>query len=257
MGSCSTGGEQPTVEYNEIGPEYFATMGIPLLSGRDFERADNETAEPGAVSNQTMAERFWRGADPVGRRFQVNGRWRCVLGVARNSKYGSLREAPQPYFYIPLRQGSSPGQSIQIRTRLGPQVMANALAREVKGLDASLAPRELITMREQIERTSWTQHAAFTLLTTFGVMALLLAGVGLYGVMSYSVSQRARELALRMAVGAEGSDLLGTVMRYAIGFTVGGVAVGAAVAAGTTRLMGDLLYKVSPHDPAVFVGRSW
>jgi predicted permease len=245
-------GEQPTVEYNEVGPGYFATMGIPLLSGRDFTRADNETALPVAVVNETMAERFWHGANPIGRRLQVNERWLQVVGVARNSKYWSFRETPQPYFYTALRQGSNPGESIQIRARLGPAATANALAREVKAFDASLAPTEVITMREQIDRTSWSQHAAFTLLTAFGAMALLLAAVGLYGVMSYSVSQRTRELGLRMALGAEGSDLLRVVMRYGIGLAVVGIVVGAGVAAGTTRLTGDLLYKVSPWDPAVF-----
>jgi predicted permease len=247
-------GEQPSVEYNEAGPGYFATMGIPLLSGRDFGRADDEIAPPVAVVNQTMAERFWRGADPVGRRLQVNGRWLQVVGVARNSRYSSLREAPKPYFYTPLRQGSSPGQSIQIRTRLSPEAMANALARQVKALDASLAPTELITMREQIDRTSWTQRAAVTLLTVFGAMALLLAGVGLYGVMAYAVSQSTRELGLRMALGAEGSDLLRMVMRYGIGLAAAGIAAGAVVAAGTARLLGDLLYKVNPRDPAAFAG---
>jgi ABC-type antimicrobial peptide transport system permease subunit len=148
----------------------------------------------------------------------------------------------------------NPGQSIQIRTRLGPEAMAHALTREVKALDASLAPTELITMREQIDRTNWSERAAVTLLTAFGAMALLLAGVGLYGVMSYAVSQRTRELGLRMALGAQGSDLLRMVMRYGIGLAAAGIAAGAGVAAGTTRLLGALLYKVSPRDPAAF---SW
>ncbi len=245
-------GEQPTVEYNEVGPGYLATMGISLLSGRDVTRADNEIAPAVAVVNQTMAERFWHGADPVGKRFQVNGRWLQVVGMARNSKYQSIREAPKPYFYTPLRQRSSPGQSIQIHTRLGPEAMANALTQQVKALDASLAPAETITMREQINRTSWSHSAAVTLVTTFGGMALLLAAVGLYGVMSYAVSQSTCELGLRMALGAEGSDLLRMVVRYGMGLAVLGIAVGAVVAAGTTRLLGDLLYQVSPRDPAAF-----
>jgi predicted permease len=251
-GFVSERGEQPTVEYNEVGPGYLATMEIPLLSGRDFTRADNETAPAVAVVNQTMAERFWRGADPVGKRLQVDGRWLQVVGMARNSRYQSIREASKPYFYTPLRQRSSPGQSIQIRARLGPEAMANALTQQVKALDTSLAPAETITMREQINRTSWSQSAAVTLLTTFGGMALLLAAVGLYGVMSYAVSQSTRELGLRMALGAEGSDLLRIVMRYGMGLAVLGIAVGAVVAGGTTRLMGDLLYQVSPRDPAAF-----
>jgi predicted permease len=251
-GFVSDRGEQPTVEYNEVGPGYFTTMGIPLVSGRDFTRADNETAPPVAVVNQTMTERFWRGADPVGKRFQANGRWLQVVGMARNALYQSFREAPKPYFYTPLRQRTSPGQSLQIRTRLGPDAMANALTQQVRALDASLAPTETITMREHINRTSWSQSAAVTLLTTFGGIALLLAAVGLYGVMSYAVSQSTRELGLRMALGAEGGDLLRMVMRYGIGLALAGIAVGAGVAAGITRLMGDLLYKVSPRDPSAF-----
>jgi ABC-type antimicrobial peptide transport system permease subunit len=195
-----------------------------------------------AVVNLTLAERFWRGADPVGKRFQVNGRWLQVVGMAKNSRYQSIREAPKPYFYMPLRQRSSPGQSILIRTRLGPEAMANALTQQVQALDGSLAPTETITMREQINRTSWSQSAAVTLLTTFGAVALTLAAVGLYGVMSYAVSQSARELGLRMALGAEGWDLLLMVMRYGMALAMAGIAVGAVVAAGITRLMGETFF---------------
>ena len=245
-------GEQPRVEYNEVGPGYFATMGIPLLSGRDFTHADNESAPPVAVVNQTMAERFWRGADPVGKRIQVKGRWLRVVAVARNSRYSSIREAPKPYFYTPLRQGGSAGQALQIRTRLGPEAISGALSLEVKALDPSLAPAELITMREQIDGMSWSQSAAVTLLTVFGAVALLLAGVGLYGVMAYAASQSTRELGLRMALGAEGGDLLRMVMRQGLGLAAAGIGAGTAVALGITRLMGDLLYQVSPRDPAAF-----
>jgi macrolide transport system ATP-binding/permease protein len=245
-------GEQPSVEYNEVGPAYFATAGIPLLSGRDFTRADNEAAPPVAVVNRTMAERFWRGADPIGRRLQVKGRWLQVIGVARDSKYSTLREPPKPYFYTPLRQGSSPGQTLQIRSRLGPDAMAHALAREVKALDGSLAPTELITMREQVDRTSWSQRAAVTLLTTFGAIALVLAGIGLYGVISHSVSQSKRELGLRMALGADAWRLVRVVVSHGLTLTLAGIAVGAGAALGTTRLLGDMLYRVSPRDPLVF-----
>jgi predicted permease len=245
-------GEQPSVDYNEVGPGYFATAGIPLVSGRDFTRADNETAPPAAIVNQTMAERFWRGADPVGRRLQVKGRWLQVVGVARNAKYSSLREPPKPYFYTALRQSATAGQALQIRARLGPEALARALAREVKALDANLAPTELITMREQIDRTSWSQRAAVTLLTTFGGVALLLAGIGLYGVISHSVSQSRRELGLRMALGAEPSHLVRVVVSHGLTLTLAGIGVGAGAALGTTRLLGDMLYRVSPRDPLVF-----
>jgi predicted permease len=246
-------GEQPSVEYNEVGPAYLATMGIPLVSGRDFTRADNENVPPVAVVNETMAGRFWRGADPVGRRLQVNGRWLQVAGVARNSKYSSLREPPKPYFYTSLRQSASAGETMQIRTRLGPETVANALTREVKALDANLAPTELITMREHVDRKSWSQRAAVSLLTAFCAVALLLAGVGLYGLMSYAVSQSTPELGLRMALGAEALHLLRIVVSRGLTLTLSGIAVGAIAALGTTRLMGDMLYTVSPRDPLVFV----
>jgi predicted permease len=245
-------GEKPVVEYNEVGPSYLATMGIPLVSGRDLSAGDNETAEPVAVVNESMAERFWPGRDPLGKRLQVSGRSLEVVGVARNSKYSTLREAPKPFFYTPLRQGSAPGQNLQIRTKVGPQKLAKALLHEVKAIDENLAPGEVITMKEEISRKSWSQRAAVSLVAIFGSVALLLAAIGLYGVMSYSVSQSSRELGLRMALGARASNLLRMVMSHGLRLMFAGIALGAAVALGTTRLMGDLLYKVSPRDPAAF-----
>lgn len=243
--------EQPMVEYNEVGPGYLATMGIPLVAGREFTIADNETAPPVAVVSQAMAAQYWRGEDPVGRRLQVKGKWIQVVGIAKDSKYRSLMETPKAFFYIPMRQGTA-GQNLQIRTALGPQRMGNVLAREVKALDANLAPSEVITMREQVDRMTWTQHAAVCLLGIFGGIALVLAGIGLYGVMSYAVSQSTRELGLRMALGARASDLLRLVMSKGVALTAGGIVLGAMASLGLTRLMGDLLYKVSPRDPVAF-----
>jgi predicted permease len=245
-------GEQPMVDYNEVGPGFLATVGTPLVAGREFTRADNEIAPPVAVVNETMVERFWRGKNPVGKRLQVKGRWMQVVGVVRNSKYSSLLEAPRPFFYTPLRQGPIGGQNILIRTRLGPESMARALTREVKSIDANLAAGEVIGMQTMVDRRTWSQRAAVTVLAIFGGMALLLAGIGLYGVMAYSVSQSRRELGLRMALGANAADLLRIVVSHGLSLTVAGAAVGAAIALLLTRLMGDLLYKVDPRDPASF-----
>src|SRR5579872_1613153 len=244
--------EQPIVEYNEVGPGYFATTGTPLVSGRDFSTADNETTQPVAVVNEVMVDRFWRGQNPIGRRLVVKGRSLQVVGVAKTSKYGSLVENPKAFFYTPMRQGTPGGANFQIRTRLGPEAMANALVREIKAIDANLAPGEMITMREQVDRRSWSQRAAVDLLAVFGSIALLLSAIGLYGVMSYAVSQSTRELGLRMALGASASDLLRIVMSKGMILTMAGIGTGAAVALGLTRLMGDLLYKTSPRDPESF-----
>jgi predicted permease len=244
--------EQPTVEYNEVAPEYFVTMGIPLVSGREFTRADDEKAALVAVVNETMARRYWRGKDPIGERVQVKGRWMRVVGVAKDSKYQSVRETPKPFFYVPWRQNFSVGGGLYVRTPLNPETMATALAREVHALDGNLAPYEMITMQEQVDRSTSPQKVAVTLVGVLGGLALLLAAIGLYGVMSYAVSQSARELGLRMALGAEASNVWRLVMSRGLGLVAGGVVLGAAVALGLTRLMGNLLYKVSPRDPLAF-----
>ena len=244
--------EQPTVEYNEVGPGYFATIGIPLLSGREFTRADDEKAAPVAIVNETMATRYWRGRNPIGERVQVKGRWMQIVGVAKESKYQSVREAPKPFFYVPLRQNFSRSAGLFIRTALSPQTMAAALSREVHGLDGNLALYEVITLQEQVDRSTSPQMVAVTLVGTLGGLALLLAAIGLYGVMSYAVSQSTRELGLRMALGADASNLLRLVMSRGLVLTAGGVLLGAAVALALTRLLGNLLYKVSPRDPLAF-----
>ncbi|HME07346.1 MAG TPA: FtsX-like permease family protein [Bryobacteraceae bacterium] len=243
--------EQPTVDYNEVGPGYFATMGIPLVEGREFTRADNETAPLAAVVNEAMAAQYWRGRSPVGSRLQVKGRWMKVVGTVRMSKYGNLAEAPKPFFYVALRQNTN-GQNLNIRTSLGPEAATKALVREIHSLDANLAPGEVITMQEQVDRTTAVQRGAVLMLGIFGGLALFLAAIGLYGVLSYSVTQRTRELGLRMALGAGSSHLLRLVMSHGLALTAGGVVLGAAAALALTRLMGTLLYNVSPRDPLAF-----
>jgi predicted permease len=243
--------EQPTIEFNEVGPAYFATMGIPLVAGREFTLADNETGPQVAVVNEAMAAQFWRGRNPIGSRVQVKGRWLQVVGVAKMSKYRNLTETARPFFYVPMRQ-SSMGMNIQIRTPLGPETLAKVLVREIHAIDANLAPGELITMQEQVDRTTAAQRIAVSMLGVFGGLALLLAAIGLYGVMSYAVSQSTRELGLRMALGATVSNLLRLVMSQGLVLTAFGVVVGATVALTMAKLIANLLYKVSPRDPLAF-----
>jgi putative ABC transport system permease protein len=244
--------EKPAVEYNQVGPGYFATLGILLISGREFTRADNETAAPVAIVNETMAAHYWPGRNPIGERLQVKDRWLQVIGVARNSKYRSMRELPEPFFYVPLRQNFSVGAALNIRTQLRSETMATALARELHAMDPNLALYETISLQEQLDRATSPQKVAVTLTGILGGLALLLAAIGLYGVMSYTVSQSTRELGLRMALGAHSSDLFRIVMSRGLALTAGGIFLGAAAALGLTRLLGYLLYKVSPRDPLAF-----
>ena len=244
--------EQPIVEYNEVGPRYFATMGIPLLSGREFTRADDENAALVAIVNETMASHYWPAKNPIGDRVQAKGRWLQVVAIAKDSKYESVREPPKPFFYVPLRQNFALSPDLFVRTHLSPETMATTLAREVHTLDANLALYEVISLQEQLDRSTSAQLVAVTLVGVLGGLALLLCAIGLYGVMSYSVSQSSRELGLRMALGAESSDLVRQVMSRGLTLTGSGVLLGVAVALLLTRLLGHLLYKVSPRDPVVF-----
>jgi macrolide transport system ATP-binding/permease protein len=244
--------EQPTVEYNQVGPAYFATLGIPLLSGRDFTRADNENAPLVAIVNRTMKARYWGDRDPIGRRLQVKGKWARVIGVAADSKYESMREDPKPFFYVPLSQDFVRGPALNIRTTESLQNISAALLGEAHALDGNLALYEMITLQEQVDRSTSPQLVAVTLVSILAGLALLLSTVGLYGVMSYAVAQSMRELALRMALGAGPGDLLRLVISRGLRLTAGGVFLGAAAGLALTRLLGTLLYNVSPRDPRAF-----
>jgi putative ABC transport system permease protein len=244
--------EQPELEYNQVGPRYLTTLGIPLLSGREFTRSDDENAPPVAIVNRTMVERYWSGQDPIGRRLQVKGRWARVVGVVADSKYESMGETPKPFFYVPLRQDFDREPDLYIRTTQSLQSTLATVLREVHALDQDLPLYEMITLQEQVNRAASPQLVAVTLVSTLGGLALLLAAVGLYGMMSYSVAQSTRELGLRMALGADAANLLRLVISRGLRLTAGGVVFGAIAALALTRLLGQLLYNVSPHDPLVF-----
>jgi predicted permease len=244
--------EQPTAEYNEVSPDYFATLGIPLISGREFTRADDENAPRVAVVNQTMVARYWRGQNPIGQRLQVKGNWVQVVGVVKDSKYYSMDETPRAFFYVPLRQNFAIEPDIHIRTTQPLQTIQMALIREVRALDPNLALYEVITLQEQVNRSTSHELVAVALVALFGGLALLLASIGLYGVMSCTVSQSTRELGLRMALGAGPSNVLRLVLSRGLLLTTTGLMIGIALALLLTRLLGNLLYQVSPRDPLAF-----
>jgi predicted permease len=244
--------EQPEVEYNQVSPSYFKTLGIPVFSGREFTRMDDESAPSVAIVNRTMVERYWHGQDPIGRQFQMKSRWARVVGVVADSKYESMAETPKPFFYVPLRQDFVREPDLYVRTAQSLQSTSAAVLREVHALDQNLALYEMSTLQEQVNRAASSQLVAVTLVSTLGGLALLLAAVGLYGVMSYSVAQSTRELGLRMALGADAAKLLRLVISRGLRLTTIGILLGVAVALAVTRLLGQLLYKVSPYDPVVF-----
>jgi predicted permease len=244
--------EQPTVEYDELAEQYFATIGIPILAGREFLRTDDENAPPVAIVNETMAAKYWPGKDPLGQRLKVKDKWLQVVGIAKDANYETKLEAPRSFFYVPLRQNWSVQNYLLIRTRVSAGILLNVLAREVHALDPTIAPRVVYPLQQNVDRMSYTQRLSVTLVALFGGMALFLAAIGLYAVMSYSVSQGTRELGLRMALGAGTGDLVRLVASRGVRLTAAGTIIGAIAAFVLTRLMGDLLYKVSPRDPLAF-----
>jgi macrolide transport system ATP-binding/permease protein len=244
--------EQPTAEYDQVAEDYFATLGIPIVAGREFLRTDDENSPPVAIINETMAAKYWPGKDALGQRLKVKDRWLQIVGIAKNANYRTKLETPLSFFYVPLRQNFGVQNSLLIRGRETPGAIMNSLAREVHALDPNLAPGMAFRLQDQVDRMSYSQRLAVTLVAIFGTMALFLAAIGLYAVMSYSVSQGTRELGLRMALGASARDLLRLVISRGLRLTTAGIIIGVVAALTLTRLMSNLLYKVSPRDPLAY-----
>jgi predicted permease len=248
--------QRPSVEYNQISPGYFTTMGIPIVSGREFLRSDDETSFPAVIVNQHMVAKYWHGEDPVGKRVQLNGQSMRIVGVARDSKYSAFLEAPKPFLYVCMRQQSVTNADLVIRTVPSPGTMASRLLREVRSVDSALGMGEVVTMRDSLNRTALaSQQIVVALLTIFGAMALPLAAVGIYRVMSYSVSHSKREIGLRMALGANSYRLFRVVMSRGLTLSIAGILLGTVAALALTRFIatGKLLYEVNPLDPSAFL----
>jgi predicted permease len=247
--------EQPTADFNEVSPGYFRTLDIPLISGRDFVVADADTSAPVAIVSRAMAQRYWPNASPVGRRLQLGRKWMRVVGVVGDIKYRSLTQAPSMLFYVPLAQKRSTAVDLFLRSPRGQTAsLTPAILGAIHAGDPNVSPYEILTLREQVNRSTSSQQITVTLLTLFGGVALLLAAIGLYGMISYMVSQSTRELGVRTALGATPGQLLTLIMSSGLRLTMLGVGLGVVTALGTTRLLGDLLFEVSPRDPLVIGG---
>ena len=248
--------EKAAVAYNQVGPGYFENMRIPIVSGREFTRNDNENNFLAAIVNEQMVTKYWHGVNPVGKRIRVNDKWMQVVGVAKTTKYLTFAELPRPFLYVCLDQSSVIDSYIMVRTSQPPGAMSFALADETHSLNAGIEMQEVITLREHMNRLALaTQKIVVALLSIFGGIALLMAGVGLYAVISYAVSQNRRELGLRVALGAGANHLFRTVMLRGLVLALAGVGLGSIAAVFLTRFIatGTLLYDVNPRSPVVFM----
>jgi putative ABC transport system permease protein len=244
------------IELAIVAPGYFDAMGTPLVAGRDFSLRDDEKAAPVVVINEQMAERYWRGQNAVGQFITLvggdhGGTRALVIGIAKNGKYQSLGEDPKPYFYRPFFQEYTPNVELIVRAQDQARVL-RPLREIVRELDSRMALVGLETLEQHMQLPLFPAQAAGLLLGLFGALALALAVVGLYGVISYSVSQRSREIGVRVALGARDSDVLRLVLSQGLKLTTIGLAVGFAGALVVSRVLSSVLYGVSPTDPVSF-----
>ena len=244
------------VQLNTVEPGYFETLGIALVRGRDFAPSDHPDSPRVVVVNETMAGQFWPEQEALGKRFKFFGQdwWNEVVGIARNGKYNFLGENPQPHIYLSLTQTFEPAVSLHLRASGDPATALGLARREVQELDRALPITNVFTFAEILRQSLWAPRMGAWLLAVFGLLSLVLAVIGIYGVMSYSVNQRTRELGLRMALGANPGDVLKLVVRQGMTLAAAGIAVGLALSFAGTRLVGNLLFGVSTRDPLILVG---
>jgi predicted permease len=237
-----------------VSPGYFTTMGIPLLLGRDFTTRDREGAARVAIVNQLFAQYFFKNQNPIGRRFRRSANkpedMVEIVGVVRASKYGKVDEKIPRVIYFPFAQSSTPSSlMVYARAKVDARFLFPSIRREVSSLDASLPIANLRTMEEQVDEALSPQRMIAMLSALFGILATILAAVGLYGVMAYTVTRRTREIGIRLALGAARTDLLGLVMREVFLLTAAGVAIAIPISIALSSLVRAQLYGIVPNDP--------
>jgi predicted permease len=250
-------GEDMELNLNIVDANYFQTLGIPLLAGRGFSQQDNESTGKVMIVNEALARRYWPGLsnqEVIGKRISVSGTpGPCeIIGVAKTGKYRELREAPLPYMYLPLSQSYRSRMTLFIRTAGQPRLLLPAFRAEVQRLDKALPLFDIETMDEHLGRALAQERTNAWLIGGFAVLALVLAAVGLYGVMSYTVTERTRELGIRLALGASPRDVFRLVVGQGMMVTLIGLMIGLAAAFALARIVESLLYQVSVTDPATY-----
>jgi predicted permease len=243
------------VTFNDVTPGYFATMRILILGGRDFTDFDREKTTPVAVVNQAMAKLIWPGQDPIGKHFfiVVDPTKYEIVGVVGTTVVGQIGEDPQPQAYFPLRQQYSPFGALAVRTAGNPEALMGAVRTQVQQIDRNLALTNGQTIGQALAQGLWAARMGAALLGLFGFLALILASVGIYGVLSYSIAQRTTEIGIRMALGAQSKQVLALVLRQGMLLAAVGAGLGVLFALLITRFASTLLYGVSATDPLTYI----
>ncbi len=259
QGRTATANNGPQIAYfNKVSPEYFQALGILIRSGRSFTGSDSTDAQQVTLINEMFQRRFFPGEDPIGKLLNLGSEqepdWYQIVGVVGDVKYNGVADDVQPALYLPAQQTAMWGISLVIKTDVADPLSVTAAVRnEIRKLDPDLPVTQVATMEQRLSKAISQPRFRTNLIALFAVVALILACVGIYGVISYSVSQRTHEIGIRMALGARTGDVLRMVVRQAIGLAVIGVALGLAASYALTSLMSTLLFGVKPTDPPTFI----
>src|SRR5205809_1286753 len=249
--------QPPAVERSRVTSDYFHLLGIPLLSGRLFSESDNDNTPQVAVINQAMAQTYWPNEDPLGKRFKAakaGAPWITVVGVVANARTKSLAQADVPQIYVNLYQTGAKHLAIFLRGHLNSSAIPDQVRAQVQSLDPTLPVFGAQTLNETVAASLSQRRFSMEIVGLFGLTALLLAGLGIYGVISYLVSERTHEIGIRLALGASRSNILRMVLRQGLGLAIVGAAIGLVCAVIVSHLMASLLYGVRPTDPVTFFG---
>jgi predicted permease len=243
-------------ELDSITPTFFETLRIPVVRGRIFTDNDRNDTLPVAVVNEAMAKHFWPNEDALGKRFHFFGDYKLreIVGIVQNTVVVQIGEDPQPLVYLPMTQDYAPFATLQVRTTARPEASISTVRAAIQSLDPNLAITNVQTIHEIMDQGLWAPRMAAALLTLFGALALVLAAVGVYGVLSYSVNQQRHEIGIRRALGAQAGDVLRLVAAQGLRLAVAGLALGLLLAFAFTRVLASLLFGVSVTDAWTFGG---
>jgi predicted permease len=249
--------KQKHAEYeNNVGVNFFPTLDIPILAGRGFGPQDTSTSPKVGIINQSLARKRFPDTNPLGKRFKADSDtsdWIQIVGICADTRYSDLRSDSPPQFFLPYVQQTDTGTLVyQVRTQMQPAALFPELRRVVQSVDRDLPIIDYRTQREQINATMQMERAFAALTAGFGVLALMLACVGIYGIMAYSVAQRTNEIGIRLALGAQPGQVQGMILRESTWLTTIGIVGGAGGALGLTRLVKSMLYGIQPGDPLTF-----
>jgi predicted permease len=244
--------ESMDISNANVGPNYLRTMQIPVVEGREFTPQDTETTQPAVVVNQEFVKRYWPGQDAIGKKLSADGLTFTVIGVARNSDYNNLHEAKEPFFYVPIYQDYARGPIIHMRVAGDPLTYTAALEKTIHELNADMPVLDESTLATRVQVASTGSRIAGTFVGAFGVLALVLAAVGIYGVIAYTTRERTHEIGIRLALGAQRRDVLRLVLLQGMQMTLAGLALGLGLALVSTRSLQGILFGVTATDAITY-----